>query len=54
MVEITTEYQGQLHCVAKHGPSGTELTTDYNAICDAVRESGLGFEDSGPRLKLAG
>jgi putative redox protein len=28
MVEITTEYQGQLHCVARHGPSGMEMTTD--------------------------
>jgi hypothetical protein len=35
-------------------PAGTELTTDYNAICDAVREFGLGFDDSGLRLKLAG
>jgi len=28
MVTITGEYQGSLHCVAKHGPSGTELVTD--------------------------
>jgi hypothetical protein len=35
-------------------PAGTELTTDYNAICDAVRQDGLGFEAAGPLLKLAG
>lgn len=28
MVTITGEYQGSLHCVAKHGPSGMELVTD--------------------------
>ena len=28
MVEITTEYQGQLRCTAKHGPSGNALFTD--------------------------
>ncbi|HEY0161088.1 MAG TPA: OsmC family protein [Edaphobacter sp.] len=28
MVAIQLEYQGDLHCVAVHGPSGTELTTD--------------------------
>src|SRR2546423_717444 len=28
MVEITTTYQGQLRCVATHGPSGNTLTTD--------------------------
>ncbi|GGH02487.1 OsmC family peroxiredoxin [Silvibacterium dinghuense] len=28
MVSIALEYQGQLHCKAVHGPSGTELTTD--------------------------
>ena len=28
MVEIQFEYQGELHCKAVHGPSGTELTTD--------------------------
>jgi putative redox protein len=28
MVEITTEYQGQLRCTAKHGPSGNTLFTD--------------------------
>ncbi|MEP1231135.1 MAG: OsmC family protein [Litorimonas sp.] len=28
MVAITVQYQGQLHCEAAHGPSGTQLTTD--------------------------
>jgi len=28
MVAIQIEYQGDLHCKAVHGPSGTELTTD--------------------------
>lgn len=28
MVTIQIEYQGDLHCKAVHGPSGTELTTD--------------------------
>ena len=28
MVAIQLEYQGDLHCRAVHGPSGTELTTD--------------------------
>jgi len=28
MVKITGEYQGELHCVAVHGPSGCELNTD--------------------------
>lgn len=28
MVQITGEYQGDLHCVAIHGPSGSQLTTD--------------------------
>lgn len=28
MVKITGEYQGQLHCVAKHEPSGSVLSTD--------------------------
>ena len=28
MVKITGEYQGDLHCVATHGPSGTQLFTD--------------------------
>ncbi|KLU04489.1 putative redox protein [Rhodopirellula islandica] len=27
-VEITAVYQGQLHCEATHGPSGTQLLTD--------------------------
>lgn len=28
MVAIQVEYQGDLHCRAVHGPSGTELNTD--------------------------
>jgi putative redox protein len=28
MVPIRIEYQGDLHCAAVHGPSGTTLTTD--------------------------
>lgn len=28
MVNIQVEYQGDLHCKATHGPSGTELSTD--------------------------
>lgn len=28
MVKITGEYQGDLHCVATHGPSGRTLETD--------------------------
>lgn len=28
MVEITATYEGQLHCSAKHGPSGSTLSTD--------------------------
>jgi putative redox protein len=28
MVAIQIEYQGDLHCKAVHGPSGTDLTTD--------------------------
>lgn len=28
MVAIKIEYQGDLHCQAVHGPSGTALTTD--------------------------
>jgi putative redox protein len=28
MVNIQIEYQGELHCKATHGPSGTELATD--------------------------
>jgi hypothetical protein len=35
-------------------PFGTELTTDYNVICDAVRQHGLGFESSSVPLRLAG
>lgn len=34
--------------------AGTELTTDYNAICDAVRQHGLGFEGADSQLRLAG
>jgi putative redox protein len=28
MVSIQLEYEGELHCKAVHGPSGTELATD--------------------------
>ncbi len=28
MVKISGEYQGELHCVATHGPSGRTLETD--------------------------
>ena len=28
MVEITGKYQGNLHCTARHGPSGSVLNTD--------------------------
>jgi putative redox protein len=28
MVKITGEYQGDLHCIATHGPSGSNLSTD--------------------------
>lgn len=28
MVEIRVEYVGDLHCVATHGPSGAQITTD--------------------------
>jgi putative redox protein len=28
MVEITASYEGQLHCNAKHGPSGSSLASD--------------------------
>jgi uncharacterized OsmC-like protein len=28
MVKITGEYQGDLHCSAQHGPSGSVLVTD--------------------------
>jgi len=28
MVSITIEYQGDLHCVANHGPSGAIVSTD--------------------------
>jgi putative redox protein len=28
MVEIQMAYEGQFHCTATHGPSGTRLTTD--------------------------
>jgi putative redox protein len=28
MISIQMEYQGDLHCVAVHGPSGTVLNTD--------------------------
>src|SRR5438093_2949357 len=28
MVKISIEYKGELHCSAKHGPSGAQLETD--------------------------
>ncbi len=28
MVKVTVEYEGDLHCSAKHGPSGATLATD--------------------------
>ncbi len=28
MVNISVRYTGELHCVAQHGPSGTEIATD--------------------------
>ena len=28
MVEIRVRYEGDLHCTAEHGPSGTRLATD--------------------------
>lgn len=28
MVEINVSYEGDLHCVATHGPSGVEIPTD--------------------------
>jgi len=28
MVEINVEYEGDLHCRLKHGPSGAEIVTD--------------------------
>src|SRR5215216_3545415 len=28
MVKITGEYEGELHCTARHEPSGNELNTD--------------------------
>jgi uncharacterized OsmC-like protein len=31
MVNISIRYTGGLHCVAKHGPSGTEIATDAPA-----------------------
>lgn len=31
MVAIRIEYQGEMHCVAVHGPSGTTLVTDAPA-----------------------
>ncbi len=31
MVDIYVHYEGGLHCVAKHGPSGAELSTDAPA-----------------------
>lgn len=31
MVKISISYTGDLHCVARHGPSGTEIATDAPA-----------------------
>ena len=31
MVKISIRYTGDLHCVAQHGPSGTEIATDAPA-----------------------
>ena len=28
MVKVSVQYQGDLHCTAKHGPSGASLETD--------------------------
>ena len=28
MVKVAIEYQGELHCIATHGPSGRKLETD--------------------------
>lgn len=28
MVEVSVDYKGQLHCLAKHGPSGARIETD--------------------------
>lgn len=28
MIEITTIYEGELHCSSTHGPSGTQVSTD--------------------------
>jgi putative redox protein len=28
MVEVTVKYEGDLHCVSTHGPSGAEIATD--------------------------
>ncbi len=28
MVEVTIDYEGQLRCIAEHGPSGSRLATD--------------------------
>lgn len=39
MVSITMEYQGDLHCRAVHGPSGTTLLTDAPADNQGNAES---------------
>ena len=32
MVKITGEYQGGLHCIAEHEPSGNVLNTDAHGV----------------------
>jgi len=39
MVTITTSYQGNLRCIAHHGPSGTVVSTDAPADNQGLGES---------------